>query len=217
MGTAMVRKGPSKGAARKADASEDLASDVAAFASQLGLTAAGGGGGFDDFRPEKAQQRIGIDEPATVNQEVKKASTNKFKPNVENAEVPAAQRHLKLDPELEAAIKERTWNEGVGERPGAGHGCGVTLRLRTCCTLDPGACAKCAACARILVSTCPKHMCAARRVSRAAARRVEIYQVAAGQRRSAPLVRGGCSASATGHCGRGARRRRNDRDQDPGG
>ena len=44
------------------EAEGDLAADVKAFASQLGLSAGGPtGGGFDDsdFRPEAAQKRIG--------------------------------------------------------------------------------------------------------------------------------------------------------------
>jgi len=107
--------GKKKGAVPPQSASEDaaLASDVAAFASQLGLAGAGGGE-FDDFRPERAQQRLG-EAPA----EPRKRSTNKFKPVEEAPEEPAPQWQPALDPELEAAIKERTWNEGVGERPGA--------------------------------------------------------------------------------------------------
>lgn len=100
-----------------------LASEVAAFASQLGLASAGVvSQGFDDsdFRPDKAALKLG--EVAPEPGKSKRKSTNKFrKPEAEpenDDSLPPAPYVKEIDPELEAAIRERRWNEGVGERPG---------------------------------------------------------------------------------------------------
>lgn len=95
-----------------------LATDVAAFAAEIGLAPQDGAGrGFDDsdFRPELANVKIGED--VKTNDLVtddskqvasKKKSKNKFKPGAEPEE-PARPP---------AAVTERTWNEGAGSRPG---------------------------------------------------------------------------------------------------
>jgi hypothetical protein len=98
----------------------DLRNEVAAFASQLGLGAAGGGAGFDDadFAPSKAGLRLGKEtEQNTTVPPSKTKPRNKFKPDAEKEEASPWKREV--DPELAAAIAERNWNAGVGERPGA--------------------------------------------------------------------------------------------------
>lgn len=95
-----------------------LASDVAAYAAEIGLAPQDQSGrGFDDsdFRPELANVRIGEyvkdkDLEADKSKEVasKKRSKNKFKPDAEPDEPTRPP----------AAVTERTWNEGAGSRPG---------------------------------------------------------------------------------------------------
>lgn len=109
----MVRK-RSKAAEGAVAVSEDvLATDVAAYAAEIGLAPQDGGGrGFDDsdFRPEVANVKIGEDVEDTVpSTEVsKKKSKNKFKRD-EELEEPARPP---------AEVLERTWNVGAGARPG---------------------------------------------------------------------------------------------------
>lgn len=119
----MGKKSRSKEAPADAADTAELASEVAAFASQLGLASGAGGQGFDDsdFRPDKAALKLGTTETGKA----KRKSTNKFRKNeveveAEEEEAEAAPYVKEIDPELEAAIRERRWNEGVGERPGTG-------------------------------------------------------------------------------------------------
>ena len=101
-----------------AASADTLHDEVAQFASSLGLAGAPGDATFDDFAPSKARLRAGDDDDPAHPSDApppRRKSTNKFKPDVAPTRPPAAEA---AKPEVDAAITERTWNEGVGRRPG---------------------------------------------------------------------------------------------------
>lgn len=112
----MRRNGERQGRSKNSDS---LGQEVADVVSQLGLGAAGGGRGFDDsdFAPSKAGVKLGAESEAAKDEPAKpKKSKNKFKQDAD-AEPPAPRKRAP-DPAVAAAIQERSWNAGVGERPG---------------------------------------------------------------------------------------------------
>lgn len=112
--------------------SEALRSEVAAFASSLGLAAAPDGFDDSDFRPEAARRRLGSgaaaakevarDEPARGAKPAggKHASTRE--PAGAKAVPPGRQQQTPVTgaaaSKAGAAGKGRAWNEGVGPPPG---------------------------------------------------------------------------------------------------
>ncbi len=111
---------------------EEIKADVAAFAAQLGLAADGAEAGFDDtdFRPQKAKETVGDtrkqskQQDHSVNREGRPgerkydASSKAVGPR-QGKGVNAQDRSLAIGgEEVDARIKERTWNTGVGPRPG---------------------------------------------------------------------------------------------------
>jgi hypothetical protein len=109
-------------AARKAaaGAGASIQAEVAQYASQIGLRPSSGAG-FDDsdFAPEKATLKLSSQPAADVIviPSVKK-SKNKFKPDAKPGDNVNSSSAEGKD-SAPAAVKERTWNAGVGERPGA--------------------------------------------------------------------------------------------------
>lgn len=133
------RAGPPT-AAKQPPSQDDagLRSEIAAFASSLGLSSGGGtpGGGFDDsdFRPEKAKQllstpaperkRSAPEQPAggrTNDRDSKKPRATTGVKGLtsggsRDAETPSGNRGPSK--EVMDAIKSRAWNSGAGSRPG---------------------------------------------------------------------------------------------------
>ena len=106
----------------KADAAA-LQAEVKSFASGLGLAAAGVGSGFDDsdFRPSAARQRPAkaISKPADPS--ARKSAAPQHKPAADNRRVKpeqAAQSARSQPSDATDIVRERTWNAGVGPRPG---------------------------------------------------------------------------------------------------
>lgn len=119
-------------APKDAEDSDALRSEVAAFASSLGLAASAESGGFDDsdFRPEAARKHIGSSFAAAGGNELERASAD--------GKAPVAPRQRRADREgkgtsqgdqqqppssagagkAAAAPKGRGWNEGAGPPPG---------------------------------------------------------------------------------------------------
>ncbi len=119
-------------APKDAEDSDALRSEVAAFASSLGLAASAEDGGFDDsdFRPEAARKRIGSSVAAAGGDELERA--------LADGKAPVAPRQRRADREgkgtmqgdqqqpsssagagkAAAAPKGRGWNEGAGPPPG---------------------------------------------------------------------------------------------------
>eukprot|EP00798_Chlamydomonas_sp_ICE-L_P018712 gene18712-25235_t len=100
---------------------KELAKDVAAFASQLGLASGGGGSEFDDFAPEMANKSIASEKKAK--RTAKAAASGKTLPDGEKTS-----RAAKPDERQSAGDKPaakapgREWNVGVGPRPGGATG-----------------------------------------------------------------------------------------------
>ena len=98
-----------------------LQAEVQSFASGLGLAAAGTGSGLDasNFRPSAAKQR-----PAKAPGRSIAPSTRKPAPRKQNAgdnrsRPEQANQAARLQPPDPAdTVRERTWNAGVGPRPG---------------------------------------------------------------------------------------------------
>jgi hypothetical protein len=131
-----------------ADESQELLSEVKAFASQLGL--AGGDHAFDDFAPQQSKQKLATpkrkhSEPPQDPAEIKdgnKSSSKSAGPEWKRSKADkltekptdktntagtagskgvtqeGAQVVPPISDAMAAAIKERTWNTGVGPRPG---------------------------------------------------------------------------------------------------
>lgn len=113
---------------------EDLAAEVAAFASSLGLGGGGGGGGgaFDDFAPEKAGKKLAPRDGERVDRDraEAKAKGNKAKnPKAEKGGEAADGGRGKQKGENNEGGKKasqseppkaskRDWNFGAGPRPG---------------------------------------------------------------------------------------------------
>jgi len=109
---------------------EEIKSDVAAFAAQLGL-AGSGEAGFDDsdFRPQKAQEKLANGSKSKP-QNKDKAHIRRSKDDDREGDAPTkitaarrgysekAQDRRDVDGEMDERLKERTWNFGVGPRPG---------------------------------------------------------------------------------------------------
>ena len=119
-------------APKDAEDSDALRSEVAAFASSLGLAASAENGGFDDsdFRPDAARKRLGSSFAAAGGEELERA--------LADGKVPVVPRQRRADREgkgttqgdqqqppssagagkAAAAPKGRGWNEGAGPPPG---------------------------------------------------------------------------------------------------
>ena len=95
----------------------DLLADVAKFASSLGL-AAGGGGDFDDFAPQKAKQSIAGKrkmpdadlKPAAAKQDA--ASAKPLSAKAAPKQKDGSQGHLQSKSHVDPSIKTREWNVG---------------------------------------------------------------------------------------------------------
>ncbi|CAL8467747.1 g7285 [Coccomyxa elongata] len=120
----------------KSNVVEEIKADVAAFAAQLGLATDGAEAGFDDtdFRPQKAKEIIG-DTPKqskqqdhSVNREGRPGERKNGAPSKavgprQGKGATAQDSNLAIGGEEgDARIKERTWNTGVGPRPGEKQG-----------------------------------------------------------------------------------------------
>ncbi len=125
---------------QKAENAAKLQAEVQAFASQLGLAAAGGShAGFDDsdFRPEAAKKKIGDSKPkqnAAKEQQQQGTKRSKQPAGQDQQQQPAKRqkqqqgvlgKHLAAQAKQQAAAaakqeerKGRDWNVGVGPRPG---------------------------------------------------------------------------------------------------
>ncbi len=111
-----------KNGRKNADSDQDLRSEVAALASQLGLAASTGeDAGFDDtdFRPPKKAASVNVSAKANVQAQRTARETT---PKAIKAGQGAAgrPRHGAQDTGGEAQKKAagRTWKAGVGPRPG---------------------------------------------------------------------------------------------------
>ena len=114
--------------------SEALRSEVAAFASSLGLAAAPNGFDDSDFRPEAARRRLGSgaaaaeedarDEPARGAKPAGGKHATKHEPGGAKAVPQGRQQQAPVSGAVAgkagAAGKGRAWNQGVGPPPG-GH------------------------------------------------------------------------------------------------
>lgn len=117
---------------QKSNDVEGIKADVAAFAAQLGLAADGAEAGFDDtdFRPQKAKEKVGETLKQTRQQghsanregrpgERKNGAPSKATGPRQGKGVNAQDGDLDVGgEEVDARIRERTWNTGVGPRPG---------------------------------------------------------------------------------------------------
>lgn len=111
---------------------EGIKADVAAFAAQLGLAGAGADAGFDDsdFKPQKAQQKFenaakpkrtkGQSESQDSRQVEKKTSAPTKTAGAKQGSDSNAlvRRPENGSQEVDPRVRERTWNTGVGPRPG---------------------------------------------------------------------------------------------------
>ena len=111
---------------------EGIKADVAAFAAQLGLAADGAEAGFDDtdFRPQKAKEKVGETLKQARQQghsarregrliEKKSGAPSKATGPRQGKGVIAQNSTLDVaGEEVDARVRERTWNTGVGPRPG---------------------------------------------------------------------------------------------------
>lgn len=109
---------------------EEIKSEVAAFAAQLGL-AGKGEAGFDDsdFRPQKGREKL-ADGSKSKPQSKDKAHIRRSKDDDREGGAPTkittarqgysknAQDRREVNEEVDERLKERTWNFGVGPRPG---------------------------------------------------------------------------------------------------
>lgn len=99
-----------------------LRAEVASLAAELGLGSAAAENGFDDsdFRPQKAKQSIGrpaakqgTEPPAAPSGKLKAAKPGRGAAD----QAPRGQRPREAAGN-EQQVKERTWNAGIGPRPG---------------------------------------------------------------------------------------------------
>ena len=96
-----------------------LQAEVKAFASGLGLAAAGVSSGFDDsdFRPPASSHKnslVGANHTSSAQPDAQKGKKKRrgVKPAATKPE-PAQEQ-----PEVPDIVRERNWNAGVGPRPG---------------------------------------------------------------------------------------------------
>lgn len=142
-GAQALRKTPAARSAKTTAApeSKELLSEVQAFASQLGL--GGGEHAFDDFAPKQSKEKLQSAPKRKRAQEDESADSDVDDAAADAKPEPRGKRKKRdkaaaanvgttgtdgpfippVSEEMAAAIKERTWNSGVGPRPGAGHTC----------------------------------------------------------------------------------------------
>ena len=138
-----AKRGVDAAAAGSGEEPPELRNEVAAFAAQLGLSAAGAADhAFDDFAPQKAQNSaakpgkrkvaaveadaaVDTDEdapPAKPATKKQKQQTERIGRTGKGAKAPQEPADAAVIPPVSdsvaAAMKERGWNTGVGPRPG---------------------------------------------------------------------------------------------------
>lgn len=121
-----------EGSSQKVDDVEGIKAEVAAFAAQLGLAGSGGDAGFDDsdFRPEKAREKLTDAQKKKRAKDQSKSQDSKQVEKKRSAPIkaPGARQEKGVNAqnrrpdsgsqEGDERVKERTWNAGVGPRPG---------------------------------------------------------------------------------------------------
>ena len=122
---------------------EALQAELKSFASGLGLASAGTSSGFDDsdFRPAAASQRKkvpikGSDQRAAIKRssgsDAQRPPARRQHPadRQERGKAPRQPAAAQQQAEAPDIVRERTWNTGVGQRPGT-HGLCAHLPWRT--------------------------------------------------------------------------------------
>ncbi len=121
---------PADKAAKAADDAKHK-SEVASFAAELGLSAAAAAAAdaFDDFAPEKAKEVIKAQPKPVKAATAKQAEPKQQGRQQKEAVSPAEQKQAV--PADDDPIRSRTWNAGVGPRPGGAllHLCHVLVEL----------------------------------------------------------------------------------------
>lgn len=136
---AVASKAKSHPPAQSKGESAELLTDVKAFASQLGLDS--GEHAFDDFAPQQSKQKLAASKRKHVEADLgdeededegnKAAASKKKRSKSESGASKASNGQVKetaaagagpvippVSDGMAAVIKERTWNTGVGPRPG---------------------------------------------------------------------------------------------------